>query len=183
MSANTCHMPNHALEQAEAACCRPSSPSFMGEVEAAPAFTWTDRDTWKRAGKNTLNCLIGCFIGDFGALIIIATYFPGTSMVLTMVIAMSAGLVTSILFESAMLRWKESFGWPEAFRMAISMSFISMLGMEFAANATDFAITGGTVATSEPLYWLALAIALVVGFLAPLPYNYWKLAKHGAACH
>ncbi|MCA9665976.1 MAG: DUF4396 domain-containing protein [Myxococcales bacterium] len=30
---------------------------------------------------------------------------------------------------------------------------------------------------------MALAISLAVGFLAPLPYNYWKLKRHGKACH
>ncbi|MGY8702901.1 MAG: DUF4396 domain-containing protein [Candidatus Poseidoniales archaeon] len=24
---------------------------------------------------------------------------------------------------------------------------------------------------------------LVVGFLAPWPYNYWRLKKYGVACH
>jgi len=24
---------------------------------------------------------------------------------------------------------------------------------------------------------------LVVGFLTPWPYNYWRLKKYGAACH
>jgi hypothetical protein len=33
------------------------------------------------------------------------------------------------------------------------------------------------------LYWTALAIALIAGFVAPLPYNYYKLAKYEMACH
>jgi len=28
-----------------------------------------------------------------------------------------------------------------------------------------------------------LAFSLLVGFLAPLPYNYYKLKKHGKECH
>jgi len=175
----TCTMPEHGLETATAPCCRPSSPTYMGPRE----WSWTDGPTWKRAAQNTLNCLIGCMIGDFGALIAINTWYPETPVMLTMAIAMTSGLITSILFETSILRWKEGFGWEQAFRTAFSMSFLSMIAMEVAANATDFAITGGTVATSEPLYWVALGIALVAGFLAPLPYNYWKLAKHGRACH
>lgn len=179
MNAATCTMPEHGDEAAAAACCRPSSPTYMG----SEASTWTDGPTWIRASKNTLNCLIGCMIGDFGALIIINTWYPETPVMLTMAIAMLSGLTTSVLFETGILRWKEGFGWGNALKTAFSMSFISMLGMELAANATDYAITGGTMATSEPLYWFALAIALIVGFLAPLPYNCWKLAKHGEACH
>jgi hypothetical protein len=59
-----------------------------------------------------------------------------------------------------------------------------MLGMELAANTTDYFLTGGgATPPSEPWYWAALAISLVVGFLAPLPYNYYKLQKHGSSCH
>jgi hypothetical protein len=144
---------------------------------------WGDSATWWRASKNTLNCLIGCAIGDFGMIVFLQTYYPDTPIMLVMGLAMVAGLITSIVFEANILRWKERFGWKEAFGVAMSMSFISMLGMELAANATDYLLTGGTTSPSEPWYWVALAIALLVGFLAPLPYNYYKLKKHGAACH
>ena len=82
-----------------------------------------------------------------------------------------------------LLRRSEGFDWGKAFQVALGMSFISMLGMELAANTTDFLLTGGTVPTSDPWYWGALAISLVVGFLAPLPYNYYQLKKHGKLCH
>ena len=102
---------------------------------------------------------------------------------ITMMLAMTAGLVTSIIFEAIILKIKEGFVWFNAFRTAFTMSFISMLGMETAENATDYFLTGGTVPPTELWYWGALGIALIVGFLAPLPYNYWKLKKHGKACH
>ena len=141
---------------------------------APPTVSWRDRETWKRAAQNTLTCLIGCSIGDFGALIFIQIYYPLTPMLLTMSIAMTAGIGTSILFEAVILRLTEQFAWRRALRTAVSMSLISMLGMEAAANATDFLLTGGTVGPREGWYWAALGISLVVGFLAPLPYNYWE---------
>ena len=122
-------------------------------------------------------------IGDFAMIIYMQAYHPNAPMMLTMALAMTAGLITSILFESTMLRFREGFGWRSAVRTAFSMSFLSMLGMEFAANATDFALTGGRVQLSDPFYWVALTLALLAGFLAPLPYNYWKFKKHGLACH
>ena len=96
---------------------------------------------------------------------------------------MVAGLITSILFESTILRLREGFSWPAAFRLAFSMSFLSMIGMELAANTTDFMLTGGRVPVSDPFYWAALAISVGAGFLAPLPYNYWKFKQHGKASH
>jgi len=188
-TSNPCTMAAHGQPTAAAACCRPDSPTFMNEAvkEAAAgrdklAF-WGDKAVWRRASKNTLNCLVGCSIGDFGALVIIQTWFPSTSIALTMIIAMASGLTTSVLLETFLLRRSEGFPWAQALRVAVGMSFISMVGMEFAENATDFLLTGGTVPTSDPWYWGALAISLIAGFIAPLPYNYFKLKKHGKSCH
>lgn len=182
-------MPEHGLETAAAECCRPSSPHFRGarpvqaHLKSSRLDFWRDRAAWIKASRNTLNCLIGCSIGDFGVIIYMQAQHPHAPMMLTMGLAMAAGLVTSILFESAMLRFKEGFGWKNAFTMAFSMSFLSMLGMEFAANLTNYVLTGGNVAMHHPFYWTALGVSLVAGFLAPLPYNYWKFKKHGQACH
>jgi hypothetical protein len=189
MNEPVCTMSEHGREDAPAACCRPSSPHFAGlptkedENSAATLRFWSDREVWRIASRNTLNCLIGCMIGDLGMIIFLQAFYPQTPMWLTMGLAMAAGLVTSILFESCLLRYRERFAWGAALRMAFSMSFLSMLGMEFAANATDFMLTGGRVPLSDPFYWTALAISVGAGFLAPLPYNYWKFKKRGKACH
>ena len=184
-----CSMPEHGREGAPSACCRPSSPHFAGPkpveqtVRATTLQFWSDRKVWRVASRNTLNCLIGCMIGDLAVMIYMQAYHPHAPMLLTMALGTVAGLVTSILFESTMLRWREGFGWRAAFTTAFSMSFLSMVGMELAANATDFMLTGGRVPFSDPFYWTALAISVGAGFLAPLPYNYWKFKQHGKACH
>ena len=122
-------------------------------------------------------------IGDISMIIYMQAYHPHAPMMVTMGLAMAAGLITSILFESVLLRWREGFRWGAAFKMAFSMSFLSMVGMELAANATDFMLTAGRVPFSDPFYWFALAISVGAGFLAPLPYNYWKFKQHGKSCH
>ena len=180
-------MPEHGNENAPHACCRPSSPSYQGtkpiRTFPRPLAFWREWSVWKVAARNTFNCLIGCSIGDFSVIIYMQAYHPHVSMWLTMGLAMVAGLITSILFESAMLRFREGFVWKQAFITAFSMSFLSMLGMELAANLTDYLLTGGKVAMHHPFYWTALGISLIAGFLAPLPYNYWQFKKHGKACH
>ena len=189
LETHACSMPEHGHEDAPSACCRPSSPRFAGPnpisqpARATELRFWADRIVWRVASRNTLNCLIGCMIGDIGMIIYMQAYHPQAPMMLTMGLAMAAGLMTSILFESSLLRWQEGFRWNAAFKMAFSMSFLSMLGMELAANATDFMLTGGRVPFSDPFYWTALAVSVGAGFLAPLPYNYWKFKQHGKACH
>ena len=65
-----------------------------------------------------------------------------------------------------------------AFKTAIGMSLISMVGMELAMNLVDVAVTGGAILTLE-----VIPLMLLAGFLAPLPYNYWRLKALGKACH
>ena len=65
-----------------------------------------------------------------------------------------------------------------AFKTAIGMSFVSMLGMEVTMNITDVLLTGGAF-----LNWYAVISMLIVGYVTPLPYNYWRLKKFGVSCH
>ncbi len=144
---------------------------------------WTDGPKWSRASFNTLNCLIGCSIGDFGMVFYLQAFYPTTPMIWQMALAIIAGLCTSIILETVLLKYREHFNWRLALKTAFGMSFISMVAMEIAMTSTDFMITGGKAAFSDPMYWLALIPALVVGFLVPLPYNYYKLKKFNQACH
>ena len=65
-----------------------------------------------------------------------------------------------------------------AFKTAIGMSLISMIAMEAAMNITDVILTGGAI-----LKWWVIPIMLIAGFIAPLPYNYWRLKALGKGCH
>ena len=144
---------------------------------------WNDTQIWRRSGFNTLNCLVGCSIGDFGMIIYLQAKHPEVSMTIQMVLATIAGLTTSVLLETVLLRVREKFSWMASLQTALSMSFLSMVAMELAMNTTDFMITGGKAAFSSPSYWLALVAAMVAGFLVPWPYNYYKLKKFNKACH
>ncbi len=147
-----------------------------------PGF-WMDWAKWNRASFNTLNCLIGCSIGDFGMVFYLQAFYPATPMWLQMLLAIVAGLCTSIMLETIILKTREKFSWILSLKTAFGMSFLSMVAMEIAMTGTDFMITGGKAAFEDPMYWLALVPALIVGFLTPLPYNYYKLKKFNEACH
>jgi cation transport ATPase len=161
-----------------ATCDMPAKP----EITKRAGF-WVDKSTWKRASFNTFNCLVGCAIGDFAMIIYLQVYHPQTPMWLQMLLAVLAGLTTSVALETAIMHYREKFNWKAAFRMAVSMSFLSMVAMEIAMNGTDFMLTGGKAQLSSASYWLAFIPAAVAGFLTPLPYNYYQLKKHNRACH
>ena len=146
-------------------------------TSATDQFHWKCRHTWKRSAKNTMWCLLGCAIGDFGTILffqITKIPFPVLGI---MTLAIINGLITSIILETIILM-RQQFSLKEAFKVAISMSFISMISMEIAMNLTDIALTGGAMLT-----WWVIPIMLLVGFLTPLPYNYWRLKKYNVSCH
>lgn len=179
------HVPFQQLQQALALY-----PSYRISVDDQSNFPqrqlpgfWQDSGVWKRASFNTLNCLIGCSIGDFGMILFLQYYYPDTSMTAQMILATLAGLATSVALETVLLKVRERFNWKFAIQTALSMSFLSMVAMEIAMNTTDFMITGGKAAFGNPMYWTALVVAMIAGFLAPLPYNYYKLKKFNNACH
>ncbi|MFN0047709.1 MAG: DUF4396 domain-containing protein [Cytophagales bacterium] len=147
-----------------------------------PSF-WNDKQVWGKASKNTLNCLIGCTIGDFAMIMYLQTYFHHINMFLMMGLAMASGIATSILLETVILKFREKFVWKLAFQTAVGMSLLSMITMELAENITDLSLTGGNIPVSDPMYWYALIPSIAAGFIVPLPYNYYKLKKHGKACH
>ncbi|NRB40181.1 MAG: DUF4396 domain-containing protein [Pseudomonadales bacterium] len=138
---------------------------------------WNNKSNWLKSAHNTKWCLIGCAIGDFGTI----AYFQFTehqlSTLTVMLLAAFNGLITSIMLETVILL-RSGFDWEKAFKTAIGMSFISMLAMEFAMNATDYLLTGGAMLT-----WWVIPLALIAGFITPWPYNYWRLQKHGKSCH
>jgi hypothetical protein len=51
--------------------------------------------------------------------------------------------------------------------------------MEIAMEITDLLFTGGSLGMN----YFAIPLMLLVGFLTPWPYNYWRLKKYGVACH
>jgi len=134
-----------------------------------------------RSAKNTLGCLVGCAIGDLGAIYLFQTYYaplsiPSELWTTVWVVAMSSGIITSVILETIIL-WKQ-LGPKEAFRTAIGMSMISMLLMEVAMNVVDYGMMGEPAITFS-----VLPFTLGAGFLAAWPYNYWRLKKHGKCCH
>ncbi len=141
-------------------------------------FSWTDGSVWGKSAYNTMWCLIGCSIGDLGTIAAFQYIFTesGWSTMNIMMLAMFNGIMTSIVLETIIL--SKQMILKEAFKVAIGMSLISMLGMEAAMNIVDYLLTGGAMLT-----WWVIPIMLFAGFITPWPYNYWRLKKYGIACH
>ena len=140
-------------------------------------FNWSCKVTWKKSAKNTMWCVLGCAIGDFGTILFFQLTQIPFSLLGIMILAIINGLITSIILETFILI-RQNFTFINALKTASGMSLISMLSMEIMMNLTDYLLTGEAVLT-----WWVVPIMLIVGFLTPWPYNYWRLKKSGLNCH
>ena len=136
---------------------------------------WNCFKTWNESANNTLWCLIGCSIGDFGTIFYFQSIDHSLSIYVVMLIAIFNGLVTSVLLETFILLKSMTFN--NALKTALGMSFISMVAMEISMNLTDLILAGGVIT------WWVIPVMLAAGFVTPWPYNYWRLKKYGMACH
>ena len=144
---------------------------------SSETFHWSCKHTWSRSAKNTSWCLLGCSIGDFGTILFFQLSKIPFPVLGIMILAIINGLITSIILETIILM-RQNFDFRKAFNTAIGMSFISMISMEVAMNLTDYLLTGGAILT-----WWVVPLMLIVGFVTPWPYNYWRLKKFNIACH
>ena len=140
-------------------------------------FDWFCKHTWKQSAKNTAWCLLGCSIGDFGTILFFQLTKIPFPVLAIMVLAIINGLVTSVILETFILI-RQNLSLDKAFKTALGMSFISMISMEATMNLTDYLLIGGAILT-----WSIIPLMLIVGFLTPWPYNYWRLKKYGINCH
>ena len=136
---------------------------------------WNNPDIWKQSAKNTLWCLAGCSIGDFGTILFFQINEIPFPMLGIMTLAIIYGLITSIILETIILFRQMNL--KEAFSTATGMSLISMISMEIAMNTVDVVFAGGV------LVWWVIPFMLIAGFITPLPYNYYRLKKYNIACH
>ena len=157
-------------------CCH-QSRSAANEQNLTPINFWADRSVWGRSAYNTMWCLIGCSIGDFGTIAFFQFSGIAWPTLWIMVLAIINGLTTSVILETIILK-RSGFDFKTALKTALGMSFISMLAMEISMNTVDWWLTGGAMLT-----WWVIPLMLIAGFLAPWPYNYWRLKKYNKSCH
>ena len=92
-----------------------------------------------------------------------------------MSLAVFNGLLTSIALETAILR--DQIAVKVGLKTALGMSMISMVSIKVSMNFIYVLLTGGAKLT----LWI-MPIMLIIEFVPPLPYNYWRLKKWSIDC-
>jgi len=145
------------------------------QIHSKPANPATkDENVMRLAISATLHCLLGCGVGEVVGMII-ATYL-GMSMVSSMILAILLGFVFG--FALGIIPLLRKFNFSQAFKIVLIAEGLSIAVMEAFEVFTQLAIPGVMEANlSDGIFWLGMFAALIVGFIAALPVNYYMIKR------
>ena len=127
------------------------------------------------AASATLHCLTGCAIGEILGLII------GTAIGLSNVATIGLAIGLAFLFGytlSTLPLLRAGLGFFGALGIVLAADTLSIATMELVDNAVMAAIPGAMEAgLSNPVFWLAMMLALTAAFVAAYPVNRYLLNR------
>jgi hypothetical protein len=129
----------------------------------------------RSAVSATLHCLTGCAIGEVLGMVL-GTAF-GWSNTVTIVVSIVLAFVFGYSLTMApVLRSGVAFG--VAVGVALAADTLSIAVMEIVDNAVILVIPGALDAgLDSPLFWLSLAVALLIAFVVTVPVNRWLIGR------
>ncbi|MER8011674.1 DUF4396 domain-containing protein [Streptomyces sp. NPDC094149] len=131
--------------------------------------------SWSMAAQATLHCLTGCAIGEVLGMVIGTALGWGNlpTMILAIVLAFFFGY--SLTLRGVL---KAGVGFRTAFRVALAADTLSIAVMELIDNGVIVlwpdAMDAGL---GDTLFWISLAISLVIAFLVTTPVNKWMIGR------
>ena len=131
--------------------------------------------SWRVAFSATAHCLTGCAIGEVLGLVL------GTAFGWSNAGTIAAAIVLAFVFGYALtmlplLRSGLAFG--AAMALAFAADTASIVIMEIVDNAIMMVIPGAMDAgLDDMLFWVSLALSLVIAFLAAWPLNRALIAR------
>ncbi|KKL05220.1 hypothetical protein LCGC14_2608250 [marine sediment metagenome] len=123
----------------------------------------------------TIHCLLGCGLGEVAGVVIGVAL--GWTSVATLVLAVTLGLVFGFgLGLIPLLRAK--FTLRRAIKQVVVTEVLSIAVMETAQVLVEVYTPGVMSAgLTSPLFWGGMTLALVAGFIAAFPVNYYLVKK------
>lgn len=129
----------------------------------------------KTAISGTLHCLTGCAIGEITGLII------GTALGLSSIQTIAIAVTLAFIFGyslSLIPILKSGVVLSSALGIVFAADTLSIATMEVVDNSVMAIVPGAMEAgLVNPLFWLAMALALTVAFFAAFPVNRYLLQR------
>lgn len=146
-------------------------------------MNWTDIQNWKQCFISTFICLIGCSIGVMGT----AFYLLNYNLFFVLLLSLIAGFISCMVFMVFFCTLFHKMNFLDAVKHSYKMSIVSILIMMLTETTITLLIAPELLShqmhlnTSHGFNIMLLAIGL--GYLFSLPYNYYQLQKTGKICH
>lgn len=146
-------------------------------------MNWLDTQIWKQCFISTFIGLIGCSIGVMGS----AFYLLNYNLFFVLFISLIAGFISCMVF---MVLWEIIFDkmkFKDAVKHSYKMSIVSILIMTLTEVIVMQLLAPELLSyqmhpnTSHSINIMLIAMGL--GYLFSLPYNYYQLQKTGKICH
>ena len=151
------------------------SPQHHVAMHAHHGHTVGTQSLSRLSASATLHCLSGCAIGEFAGLAI------GVSLGFNAWTTMALATLLGFLSGYSLGLWplvRRGMSVAQAFRAIWLGETISIAVMELAMNFTDYHVGGvQTTSMASPLFWAGYGAALLAGFIAAWPVNYWLLKR------
>lgn len=129
----------------------------------------------KMAVSATLHCLTGCAIGEITGLILGTAL--GLSNFVTIVLAVGLAFLFGYALSTVPLV-KAGLGLMAALGIVLAADTLSIATMEIVDNLVMLAVPGAMDAgLVNPVFWLAMPLALTVAFFAAMPVNKYLLVR------
>ena len=123
----------------------------------------------------TLHCLSGCAVGEVLGMVIGTALGMSNGAIIALAVALAFAF--GYAFTMAPLL-RAGIGLRQATRLALAADTASIAIMEVVDNLVMLAVPGAMDASlAQPLFWFALAFALVVAGVAAYPVNRWLIAR------
>ncbi|MEV5348892.1 DUF4396 domain-containing protein [Streptomyces achromogenes] len=145
------------------------------EHHGHPEHHHTPAASWSMAAQATLHCLTGCAIGEVLGMILGTAFGWGNlpTMLLAIVLAFFFGYSLTL---RGVLRAGVDF--RTAFRVALAADTLSIAVMELIDNGVILIWPSAMDAMlSDALFWISLAVSLVIAFLVTTPVNKWTIGR------
>ena len=129
----------------------------------------------------TCHCFTGCMIGETLGLMIGISL--GWSVAATIALAVVLAFVVGVSLAIYTVMEREGLSWMDSLKRVWLGEVVSISVMELVMNVTDYHMGGVSVQSlADPLFWQALAVAGIAGFVAAYPVNGWLLRHSLKSC-
>ena len=123
----------------------------------------------------TVHCLVGCGLGEVAGMVIgVALAFSNTA---TIILALTLGFIFGFGLGLVPLI-RAGLGWAHSVKQVLVAEGLSIAVMETAQVLVQVYTPGVMNAgLSSPVFWGGMLLALIAGFIAAFPINYWLVGK------